>query len=88
MGGGFTHFLMPLVFDGIKSAGSPAFQVGTLCSHVLDMPKELAKCSYMCLPSLCVSRVAAAAAQRGSRDHYAGKFLITDSKQWLATTTD
>jgi len=26
MGGGFTHFLMPLVFDGIKSAGSPAFQ--------------------------------------------------------------
>jgi hypothetical protein len=26
MGGGFTHFLMPLVFDGIKATGSPAFQ--------------------------------------------------------------
>lgn len=26
MGGGFTHFLMPLVFDGIKASGSPAFQ--------------------------------------------------------------
>jgi hypothetical protein len=34
MGGGFTHFLMPLVFDGIKATGSPAFQVGT-CSFVL-----------------------------------------------------
>jgi hypothetical protein len=33
MGGGFTHFLMPLVFDGIKSAGSPAFQV-RLLSHL------------------------------------------------------
>lgn len=29
MGGGFTHFLMPLVFDGIKAAGSPAFQVSS-----------------------------------------------------------
>jgi hypothetical protein len=26
MGGNFTHFLMPLVFDGIKASGSPAFQ--------------------------------------------------------------
>lgn len=26
MGGGFTGFLMPLVFDGIVHAGSPAFQ--------------------------------------------------------------
>jgi hypothetical protein len=33
MGGGFTHFLMPLVFDGIKASGSPAFQVGPLCSQ-------------------------------------------------------
>jgi hypothetical protein len=25
MGGGFTHFLMPVVFDGIKASSSPAF---------------------------------------------------------------
>lgn len=25
MGGGFTHFLMPLVFDGIKKAGTTGF---------------------------------------------------------------
>jgi hypothetical protein len=52
MGGGFTHFLMPLVFDGIKNTGSPAFQVSqgaranSLCnmqqaSSALLMPGEL-----------------------------------------------
>jgi hypothetical protein len=38
MGGGFTHFLMPLVFDGIKSAGSPAFQVGGTVQPLLKVP--------------------------------------------------
>lgn len=39
MGGGFTHFLMPLVFDGIKSAGSPAFQVGCGLAAVQKVQK-------------------------------------------------
>lgn len=50
MGGGFTHFLMPLVFDGIKSAGSPAFQVRGTC--VLCRGAVPSACR--CLPAACL----------------------------------
>jgi len=43
MGGGFTHFLMPLVFDGIKSAGSPAFQV---CGHDMTFSPAFITITY------------------------------------------
>jgi hypothetical protein len=50
MGGGFTHFLMPLVFDGIKASGSPAFlrwfPAGTLATASAD--KSSACASIFC----------------------------------------
>jgi NNP family nitrate/nitrite transporter-like MFS transporter len=91
MGGGFTHFLMPLVFDGIKASGSPAFLAWRWAFFVPASFQVLLTICTMALtqdmPDGNYAALKKSSAMQKSSAWGTWKAAITNYRTWVMTLT-
>ncbi|WIA38039.1 hypothetical protein OEZ86_001410 [Tetradesmus obliquus] len=91
MGGGFTHFLMPLVFDGIKASSSPAFLAWRWAFFVPASFQVLLTICTMAftqdMPDGNYAALKKSSAMRKSSAWGTWKAAITNYRTWVMTLT-